>query len=236
MIPTFTAIAEQHDLTLSVVGPGRLPLAARPLRSRSRAGERPTGRGCKQVKDDLYDRVIPALDPDIVVVANLGFPARGPSSRRSGRAAARGRARPSYDGMAPGDHVARRSTSSRPVGREGRRARAHPRDAGRHDGPGHLPVAANDRRGVPLRGRPRALGHRVRLPAARPGTTTARSVDLDRLVCPFLPICDPIVDGHVVQIDGHHLSPAAASARPPTSPNTSRTPASSLADRCYRPP
>ena len=32
------------------------------------------------------------------------------------------------------------------------------------------------------------------------------SVDLDRQVCPFLPICDPIVDGMVPKMDGSHLS------------------------------
>lgn len=32
------------------------------------------------------------------------------------------------------------------------------------------------------------------------------SVDLDRVVCPALPICDPIVDGTVVRWDGAHLT------------------------------
>lgn len=32
------------------------------------------------------------------------------------------------------------------------------------------------------------------------------SLDLDRLVCPYLPICDPIVGGLVVSLDGGHLT------------------------------
>jgi hypothetical protein len=32
------------------------------------------------------------------------------------------------------------------------------------------------------------------------------SLDIDRLVCPYLPICDPIVNGHIVTIDGEHLT------------------------------
>ena len=32
------------------------------------------------------------------------------------------------------------------------------------------------------------------------------SLDLDEAVCPFLPICDPIVDGRVVMVDGNHLT------------------------------
>jgi hypothetical protein len=32
------------------------------------------------------------------------------------------------------------------------------------------------------------------------------TLDLDRLVCPYLPICDPIVRGVVVKRDKQHLS------------------------------
>ena len=32
------------------------------------------------------------------------------------------------------------------------------------------------------------------------------SLDIDRLVCPYLPICDPLIDHHFVTIDGAHLS------------------------------
>jgi hypothetical protein len=32
------------------------------------------------------------------------------------------------------------------------------------------------------------------------------SIDIDRLVCPYLPICDPLVDGVVVRSDNSHIS------------------------------
>lgn len=32
------------------------------------------------------------------------------------------------------------------------------------------------------------------------------SIDIDRLVCPFLPICDPVVDGLIVKRDPEHLT------------------------------
>ena len=32
------------------------------------------------------------------------------------------------------------------------------------------------------------------------------SLDIDRLVCPYLPICDPIINHHIVTIDGAHLT------------------------------
>jgi hypothetical protein len=41
------------------------------------------------------------------------------------------------------------------------------------------------------------------------------SVDIDRLVCPYLPICDPIVDGQVVRRDGTHVTAAFASVIAP---------------------
>ena len=41
------------------------------------------------------------------------------------------------------------------------------------------------------------------------------SLDLDHLVCPFLPICDPIVDHQVVQIDGSHLTSTFATSLAP---------------------
>jgi hypothetical protein len=32
------------------------------------------------------------------------------------------------------------------------------------------------------------------------------TADFDRLVCPYLPICDPIVNGRVVKWDAYHLT------------------------------
>ena len=32
------------------------------------------------------------------------------------------------------------------------------------------------------------------------------SVDLDPLVCPYLPICDPVVDGQIVKVDDDHIT------------------------------
>ena len=32
------------------------------------------------------------------------------------------------------------------------------------------------------------------------------SLDLDRRICPFLPICDPVVDGLVPRLDDNHIT------------------------------
>jgi hypothetical protein len=41
------------------------------------------------------------------------------------------------------------------------------------------------------------------------------SADFDRLVCPFLPICDPIVDHQIVKFDRTHLTDKFAVAIAP---------------------
>ena len=37
-----------------------------------------------------------------------------------------------------------------------------------------------------------------------------RLMDLDRVVCPYYPICDPVVSGDIVRVDGQHISPQYA--------------------------
>lgn len=32
------------------------------------------------------------------------------------------------------------------------------------------------------------------------------SADFDRLVCPYFPICDPVIAGHIVKVDSQHLT------------------------------
>ncbi len=33
-----------------------------------------------------------------------------------------------------------------------------------------------------------------------------RSANFDTFVCPFLPICDPVIAGHIVKVDTQHLT------------------------------
>jgi hypothetical protein len=41
------------------------------------------------------------------------------------------------------------------------------------------------------------------------------SLDLDQLVCPYFPICDPIVDHQVVRVDAEHLTVAFSTSLGP---------------------
>jgi hypothetical protein len=42
------------------------------------------------------------------------------------------------------------------------------------------------------------------------------TLDLDRLVCPYLPICDPIINGQVAKFDWSHITPAFARTLAPS--------------------
>ena len=66
LIPTFTAIAEKDDLSLSVDGEPSCPWQ-RGLYTPSSFGS------CQRLKTDAYRRVIRELQPDIVVVMNLDY-------------------------------------------------------------------------------------------------------------------------------------------------------------------
>jgi hypothetical protein len=214
MIPTFTAIAEQNDLTLSVSVRGGCPWQ----RDLYRVPEAPTGlpqpiAACKAFKDDSYDRVIPALDPDIVVAANLDFPARQlpfvgpdgeplePGSPESAEWLLETTRGSLAELAAPGRRVVViEPVPVSPVGPPDPLlclSTADTVEACRYvvdPTPSDLEVIYRDLADADDR---------------------LWSLDLDRSVCPFLPICDPIVDGRVVQIDGHHLSPATARALVP---------------------
>ena len=93
LIPTFTRIARDNNLTLSVGISGGCPWQLGVYTPNSPAR-------CKRYKDDLYSRVIPALQPDVVVAVELRLrrpvdPA-GPGGRRcgTGRGARRRRVQP----------------------------------------------------------------------------------------------------------------------------------------------
>jgi hypothetical protein len=214
-IPTFTAIAEQHDLTLSVAVRGGCPWQ----RDLYRVPEAPTGlpqpiARCKSFKDDSYDRVVPALDPDIVVAANLDFPARGlpfvgpegellePGSPESVAWLAETTRRSLADLDAPG----RRIVVIEPVPVS---------PVGKPD-PVSCLAAAETVQACRFVVDPTPSDLEDIYRGLAEEDDRLWSLDLDRSVCPFLPICDPIVDGRVVQIDGHHLSPPTARWLVPT--------------------
>ncbi|MGQ0830592.1 MAG: SGNH hydrolase domain-containing protein, partial [Microthrixaceae bacterium] len=206
MIPTFVALAKQHDLTLSIAIRGGCPwqqdLYVPPL---AVSGQPIRQEDCKAQRDDIYDRVIPALHPDIIVVMNLAY--ETPNQKVQYRAADQ----KSLKIGSPELNALLDRTTRASVDRLGADARKVvilepvPYDPANFDSLACLSqaaVVAECRYTVdPGPSGLERLYRRIDKEADH-----VWSLDLDRLVCPYLPICDPIVNGLVARIDGSHLN------------------------------
>jgi peptidoglycan/LPS O-acetylase OafA/YrhL len=213
MVPAFAAVARREGFSLSVSVSGACPwqqdLYVEPL------GEFGLKGPCKEEKDDRYERLIRELRPDIIVAMNAGY--EDPALQFEPLLDEQGKvARRTADPYGWAITTTRRSL-----------------DRLRADGRKVLiieptPIAPN-------RFDPRTcLSTATVLEECRYVATTAPdpleleyrrldrqydnvwSANFDRLVCPFLPICDPVVNGQVVKADYHHLASrfAATLARP----------------------
>jgi hypothetical protein len=193
-IPAFTQMAVDEDLTLSLAVRSGC-LWQRDAYKLSRA----IIEACRRVKTDAYDRVVPALDPDLIVLVNAREP--------------KGQPQATYVDDDPFNAVLRRSTpaSLDELGAGGRDLVIIE----------SAPTPTDDRFN-PLDCLSEAevvescrfvsstvLDWHTQLErdlAARSDQLT--TVDLDRLVCPFAPICDPIIGETVVFWNGQHLTAA----------------------------
>jgi peptidoglycan/LPS O-acetylase OafA/YrhL len=213
LIPAFEAIARKENLTLSVSVRGGCPwqrdLYVFPITA---GGKTARTQDCKAQKDDTYSRVIPALHPDLVVVMvvahddNRLTPFLGPD----GKVMKNG---------SPEFFRWIQTTTKRSLAA----LRANGRNVLMIE---PVPIAPSD----PLTclskakvleqcsyvadRKPGLLEHLYRQLADR--DDRAWSVDLDRVVCPFLPICDPVVNGQIVKFDKTHLTPKFARSIAPS--------------------
>lgn len=199
-MPAFMDIARRENLTLSVVALGGCPW------QRHLASGRYL-RACRARKDDAYTRVIPELKPDVIIAVNYGYDDPSVGAVRmlgeSGEAVMRGT--PEFD------HLLREATLASVAELEPMAATGlviiEP-----------IPVAPKPENPTAclVRGRfleecryiasrePSRLERLYRDIAAR--NPRVWSADFDRLVCPWWPVCDPMVGGHIVKVDCHHLT------------------------------
>jgi peptidoglycan/LPS O-acetylase OafA/YrhL len=201
LVPAFAGFARNRDLTLAVAWSPSCPwprgLVELPLGS-------PTDlpKTCGEHQSDWYDRLVPRFDPDVIVLAHRSFddPRGGADMRANGVLI-----RPGAKGF-------------------GRRVRAAARDSVNALAVGGRKVVILE----PLPIAPAVLNPITCLSeskylddcryAATPTTpmekfyrsladgTDVFTLDLDRLVCPYFPICDPIVRGVVVKRDPQHIT------------------------------
>lgn len=205
LIPTFTEIARREKLTLSISTKAGCPWQRGLYAGRINEFNPPAvARACAALQDDLYTRVIPALHPDSIVALNFGYEAENPNlefTDAEGRSIRRG-SRAERQML---EEATRRSVAA--LRADGRRlVIIEPLPSAPFDtlsciskakvleecrftstvGPDHLELFY------------RRLARQER---------DISSADLDRLVCPFLPICDPVINGEIVMEHGSHLAP-----------------------------
>jgi hypothetical protein len=205
-IPTFKAIAQRESLSLSIaVYPG-----CAWQRGLQYATAVPVIRHCEAEQADWYDRVIPRFAPDVIVLA------QGPYDDPAGPnrfVDSNGRA---IDSSAVGFERLLRTRSAeslRALEEQGRKIviiEPTPRPSGNFD-----PLVCLSE-GKPAE-QCRYTANRVATPLEvfyrsleSPNLVT---LDLDRVVCPRLPTCDPIIDNIIVKRDDTHITATFARSR-----------------------
>jgi peptidoglycan/LPS O-acetylase OafA/YrhL len=201
-VPTFERIAREHNLRLSTTIRPVCPWQ-RGLQLGEEASE------CARHQEDWYGRIIPALDPDVVVAIHRpiddpadpvdistadGVPARfGDEYQRAIRDAT----------VASVDELAA----------DGREIVIFEPTPATTD---LDPIAClSEEQGIAAcrfvaSEEPKPLERTYREIAEQRDDVTA--LDVDRLVCPYLPICDPVLDGMVVFRDDTHITGSFATS------------------------
>jgi peptidoglycan/LPS O-acetylase OafA/YrhL len=184
LVPAFESLARAQGLTLSLEITAGCPWQ-RGIYG-AIASIRPV---CQRNKEDAYTRVIPTLQPDIIVLVDRDYP---PSERLTNEIERATRASLAQL-KAPG----RRLVLVDPIVQSP--APPEPLQCLRHAR--FLEDCRYVADSVP---NPISLLFR-RLADADPSMLAA---NFDRLVCPYLPICDPVIGGVVVRWDHQHISAA----------------------------
>jgi peptidoglycan/LPS O-acetylase OafA/YrhL len=161
-------------------------------------------RRCLEWKADIRNRIIPQINPDVVVLVHAPMDREGRSGQHLGGPDGR---------LATGSPAAEKAIESA-TDQTVRRLSAHSDVVIIEP----IPQAPKDFDPLGCLSTARFLDQCRFVASARPSPTElhyralARSskhvfdLDIDRLACPYLPICDPMVDGKIVWRDLSHLS------------------------------
>jgi hypothetical protein len=201
LIAPMTAIAKAENWTLSVLSDGGCPWQDGLWRFTF-----VDRRKCLSAKAILQKRVIPSLDPDIMVLINAPLDRPG----GPGRPGVGGPGGLFDVGSPAAEHAIEAATEETIA-----RFRSDGRDVVLIE---PIPLTPNRFDPLACLSTTRVVDDCRFKAAVKPSATElyyralARSsnhiwdVDLDRLVCPSLPICDPVVNGKIVWYDSSHLS------------------------------
>jgi hypothetical protein len=206
LVDLFVDVARDNHLTFSASARGACPWQRGLYVSQDAAPAE-----CQRYRDDLYDRVIPALDPDLVVTINGAYVSAG------GTQFVQPDGSP-LSGAELSTHVEDVTTTSlADLTADGRGVvmlEPIPFAPAGHD-----PLECLDDASVVEECRyvfptaPADVEQLYRRLADE--NDRLSSVDLDPLVCPYLPICDPIVDHVVVKFDRERLTSTFARSLAP---------------------
>ncbi len=196
-IPTFTEIAKRRGWTFSVASSPTCPWQDHLLVLY------PTLDECRAQQADWYDRVIPKLDPELIILSHQPFdnPEHGfPMIGLDGRVV--------YPGAKQESVLTKASSASlHTLARPGRKLVII-------EPVPDVPPGTNPLSCLSLGGDPEKCAYKAArqlTPLERFYRVEARkkvvfSVDLDRVVCPRWPTCDAIVGDIIVKRDSTHLT------------------------------
>jgi peptidoglycan/LPS O-acetylase OafA/YrhL len=212
LIPALTEIARRNDATLSLAVKGGCPwqeaLYATPVTVN---GTTLRTEDCKNEKNDFYNRVLPELKPDLIFTMNVDhenadvLPYLGPDGKYAPSGSPRS---VRWLRETTTDSLAKlRATGGKVV-------LVEPTPVAPFDPLDCLSESTYveecryvaNKEPVSLETDYRELDRQY---------DDVWSVDMDRMVCPYLPICDPIVDGEIVKWDASHLTTAFVEAIAP---------------------
>jgi hypothetical protein len=204
MTPLFAAIARRENLNLFVSLDADCPWQHR-LYTKFFFG------GCRGWKEDLYNRVIPRLDPDIIVVMNVAFgsPGRYPSfvnaeKKGVGFGVVADATKSSFRALLSGG---RDVVIIEPI--------PLPIPPNQDFQPLTCLASASVLEQCRYQARPTPTRLELLYRRIAKEDPNVRSLDLDKAVCPLFPTCDPIVNGQIVKWDPSHLTiPFAQSLAP----------------------
>ena len=194
LIPIFREIARRTNMQLFVNGEGGCPWQRDVYTSVIPAK-------CKALKEDEYQRVIRQIKPDIIVLMNIGYghPGPYPSVQDS-----------NHHVLTPKEFQAATTASVAQLRAPGRKLLLiEPIPLPRKPDPFFNPYTCLEKakteeecRYTTWLGLTGIQKLYRKLAAEHNGVY---DLDLSRMVCPLLPVCDPVVDGSIVKKDQSHL-------------------------------
>ncbi len=209
LYPALEAMARRRGITLAVAARDSCPwqrgLYFADFRHRD---------VCAAAQADTYERIVPEFDPDVVILMDRTF--EDPNSPAAIETAA-GRVEPGARAFVPTVRRISEQSLDR-IRRPGRKiVLVEPTPYAPKSLPPNVCLSAaktvEECRYVASKGPSGVERAYRRIAAARDDVW---ALDLDRLVCPYLPICDPVVDGRIVKVDQGHLTATYSRSLSPT--------------------